>query len=342
VRQWQAYLLQTAKSFHPIFAPWHELASLPAKDFAERASDVFQKLTLKGASGENRAAETVNPIIARAISAEPPKSMREVAQLYGKLLTEVDKAWREAWKAATNQNPKADLKSLPDPNQESLRQVLYGPDSPASVPPGSIADIEWFFEEGSRVELAKAQAEIERWIIKSGGAPPFSVILEDRRAQKNPRVFKRGNPATKGEEVPRQFLLLAGERQKPFIIGSGRLELAKAIARADNPLTARVIVNRIWQHHFGAGLVRTPSDFGTRCEPPSHPELLDWLALRFIDDGWSIKKLHRLIMLSSVYQQGSDTDGTLASSLRVAYRPETSSADDVTGGDAALRRPRTR
>src|SRR5262249_27738880 len=75
-----------------------------------------------------------------------------------------------------------------------------------------------------------------------------------------------------------------------------------------NPLTARVIVNRIWLHHFGAGIVRTPSDFGTRGEPPTHPELLDFLASKFMQDGWSIKKLHRLIMLSNTYQQGSDRD----------------------------------
>jgi hypothetical protein len=83
------------------------------------------------------------------------------------------------------------------------------------------------------------------------------------------------------------------------------LELARKIASPDNPLTARVMVNRIWQHHFGAGLVRTPSDFGTRGEPPTHPELLDFLTRRFVADGWSIKKLHRLLMLSATYQQSS-------------------------------------
>src|SRR5213075_567086 len=87
---------------------------------------------------------------------------------------------------------------------------------------------------------------------------------------------------------------------------SGRLELAEAIASNKNPLTARVMVNRIWLHHFGAGLVRTPSDFGTRCDAPSHPELLDWLACRFMAEDWSIKQLHRLIMLSAGYQQSSE------------------------------------
>jgi hypothetical protein len=90
-----------------------------------------------------------------------------------------------------------------------------------------------------------------------------------------------------------------------FTNGSGRLQLAHAIVDKNNPLTARVMVNRIWLHHFGEGIVTTPDDFGTQSEPPSHPELLDSLATQFIDNGWSIKKMHKQIMLSSVYQQSS-------------------------------------
>ena len=117
-------------------------------------------------------------------------------------------------------------------------------------------------------------------------------------------MFKRGSAARPGEEVPRRFLaILSGSNREPFRQGSGRLELAQAITSSKNPLVARVMVNRIWQHHFGAGLVKTPSDFGLRAEPPSHPELLDWLALRFIADGWSVKRMHRLILSSAVYQQ---------------------------------------
>jgi hypothetical protein len=99
--------------------------------------------------------------------------------------------------------------------------------------------------------------------------------------------------------------VLAGPQAAPFTKGSGRLELAQAIADARNPLTARVLVNRVWHWHFGKGLVTTPSDFGLRSDPPTHPELLDDLAARFLADGWSIKALHRRIMLSSTYQQGS-------------------------------------
>ncbi len=136
---------------------------------------------------------------------------------------------------------------------------------------------------------------------------PSPLRLVDAPQPHNARVLKRGNPGNPGEEVPRQFLLLlAGEKRQPFQQGSGRLELAQAIASHDNPLTARVFVNRVWGHLFGQGLVRTPSDFGTRSDPPSHPELLDYLALRLGDEGWSVKKLIRQIVLSRVYQQRSD------------------------------------
>jgi hypothetical protein len=119
-------------------------------------------------------------------------------------------------------------------------------------------------------------------------------------------VLKRGNATNPGEEVPRRFLdIISGDKRETFHEGSGRLEMAKLIASRDNPLTARVMVNRVWQHHFGRGIVTTPSDFGTRSTPPSHPELLDDLAARLRDEGWSLKALHRLIVLSRTYRQSS-------------------------------------
>lgn len=119
----------------------------------------------------------------------------------------------------------------------------------------------------------------------------------------------RGNPASVGPVAPRRFLaVLSSDPPRPFRQGSGRLDLAKALVTEGAPLASRVIVNRIWMHHFGAGLVSTPSDFGAQGARPSHPALLDDLAARFIANGWSLKKLHREIVLSAAYQQSSAHD----------------------------------
>jgi hypothetical protein len=121
------------------------------------------------------------------------------------------------------------------------------------------------------------------------------------------RVLLRGDPTKPGEVVPRHFLqILGGQPLPPECKASGRLELARWLSDPKNPLTARVMVNRLWLYHFGKGIVQTPSDFGKRGKAPTHPELLDYLATRFVESGWSIKAMHRLIMLSHVYQLASD------------------------------------
>ena len=143
--------------------------------------------------------------------------------------------------------------------------MLYGTASPISLPRLAVSELEWYFDEGSRVEIAKGQRAIEQWLLDAKGSPPYACVLEDKPQLANPRVFRRGNPANKGEEVPRQFIgFLAGPGRAPFADGSGRLELANGVASPKNPLTARVWANRVWLQHFGRGLVSTPSDFGLR------------------------------------------------------------------------------
>jgi cytochrome c553 len=123
----------------------------------------------------------------------------------------------------------------------------------------------------------------------------------------------RGNFTRLGPIVPRRLpVFFAGEKQTPILNGSGRDVLARWIASKEHPLTARVIVNRVWNWHFGTGLVRTPNNFGLLSEPPSHPELLDWLATQFLADGWSLKKLHRRLVLSATYQQASAVASEIA------------------------------
>jgi mono/diheme cytochrome c family protein len=119
-------------------------------------------------------------------------------------------------------------------------------------------------------------------------------------------IHIRGSYARLGDLTPRHFpIMLAGDHQPPITQGSGRLELGKWLGNPNHPTTARVMVNRIWQHHFGEGIVRTPSNFGFLGDRPSHPELLDWLAWQFMHNGWSVKKMQRTIMLSATYQQSS-------------------------------------
>jgi hypothetical protein len=159
-------------------------------------------------------------------------------------------------------------------------------------------------QRGKPIEVPKDKAK-----KKSFKKGQFVHALQDSARPINLRVHIRGNAKTLGDEAPRSFLsILCPDKPAPYTGGSGRLELANAIASKDNPLTARVMVNRIWQHHFGTGLVRTPSNFGALGDRPTHPELLDYLAATFVESGWSIKKLHRDIMLSAVYQQSSKTN----------------------------------
>jgi hypothetical protein len=210
------------------------------------------------------------------------------------------------------------------PGIELTEKVLQQPDSPAFVPDEHIANNEMYFPTGVTTELWKSQGDVDRFLIKTSTAPAHATILKDRPQPVTPRVFTRGNPLTKAEAVPRQFLSLFG-KQKPFSIGSGRLELAQAIIDPRNPLTARVMVNRIWQHHFGKGLVSTPSDFGKQGSPPTHPELLDFLATEFIRSGWSLKHMHRLIMLSEAYQgrsQIADFGLRIAESQAASANPQ--------------------
>ncbi len=219
---------------------------------------------------------------------------------YRKLFTEATKRWE----AALKQNPEAT--GLPDPQWESVRLVLYGPDSPAKVNEQLSPSNPNSLLFSVRNRLNQMNGQLSKLAADHPGAPPRAHVLVDKPNPVNPYIYIRGTAGNRGPAVPRQFLEHLAPDRKPFAAGSGRLELAKAIVHPDNPLTARVLVNRVWAHHFGKGLVLTPSDFGLRAQPPSHPELLDWLAHRFMKEGWSIKELHCLIMLSATYQQASD------------------------------------
>ncbi|MFO0806095.1 MAG: PSD1 and planctomycete cytochrome C domain-containing protein [Gemmataceae bacterium] len=179
--------------------------------------------------------------------------------------------------------------------------------APGGVPVKPIAPPADLKERTAKLDAAIAEVVKRRAVAAAVEAYPMAYGVSEG-SPVNARVQLRGEPERPGAEVPRRFLeILGGDPLPKENKGSGRLELADWITRPTNPLTARVFVNRVWQWHFGRGLVATSSDFGTRGELPSHPELLDWLTTRFVKSGWSVKELHRLILRSRVYQLAGGT-----------------------------------
>lgn len=168
-------------------------------------------------------------------------------------------------------------------------------------------------DDEQQKEKERVSSELEE--LKARHAALAVVMSVEEAEPHDVPVHIRGSHLNLASEpVPRGFLTVFEDQvESPEISPavSGRYELARWLTDPEHPLTARVMVNRIWQHHFGEGLVRTPSDFGFRGSPPTHPELLDWLSLRFIEDGWSIKQMHRRIIGSRAYQMASD-DGPAA------------------------------
>ncbi|MFN4261301.1 MAG: PSD1 and planctomycete cytochrome C domain-containing protein [Gemmataceae bacterium] len=307
LERWRVYLEQAARRQDPVFVPWHYFASLAEADFAEQATSWCAEL-------RQQPQGRIHPHVARRFAEQPPTSIQEAAQRYSDLLNEVEQTWQEELRkaAAANVPPPT---ALADPDKEVLRQVFHAPEAAPNIPLVPGGDLSLLPDRPSQAKLKELLKEVETWRMNGPGAPPRAMVLEDMAKPWEPYVFLRGNPNNRGVRVPRQFLeVLSGDSRRPFQHGSGRLELAQAIVSRDNPLPARVLVNRVWMYHFGKPLVGTPSDFGLRSDPPSHPELLDHLATLFMAPstesegcGWSIKKLHRLLVLSAVYQQrGAD------------------------------------
>jgi hypothetical protein len=265
-RRWMRHLAKRRESGDPVFAAWFALTKLDAGSFGEQAKAVL--------GGEPLA--NAHPAV-RAALAEAG-SLEAAAKSLGQLL----------YKAKSDQ-PK-------------LREAVHSDDSPAKLSDG---DVNRVMDVEGRQGIRSRKRKFDELEGEHSGAPNRAMVLLDNASPHNPRIFRRGNPGMKGDAVPRRFIaaLSHGER-KPFVEGSGRLEMAEAIADPGNPLTARVMANRVWQRLFGSGLVITPSDFGVRAEPPSHPKLLDFLAADFVDNGWSVKALIRGIVTSSTYQQG--------------------------------------
>jgi mono/diheme cytochrome c family protein len=301
LRRWMSDLDARAKKPDPIFQPWFDLAKLPEANFATNAKPIAAKWTTEQPA--------INPVVGKALTGDALNSLKTVADAYTKLFKEVDGEWKnalESAKKATNAAPT----SLANADREAIRQLLYADGTPLVLPR---AEAETILARKLGEGTAPFRNRIEALNWTHAGAPKRAMALVDRSNPGNSHVLKRGNPSNPGEEVPRHFLeILSATNPAPFTNGSGRLELARAIANPDNPLTARVYVNRIWLHHFGEGLVSTPGDFGVRTEEPVNRPLLDYLAATFVENGWSTKSLHRMILLSATYQQSSEAQAVEA------------------------------
>ncbi|HTN77464.1 MAG TPA: PSD1 and planctomycete cytochrome C domain-containing protein [Pirellulaceae bacterium] len=296
VERWNKYLKDQAKPEHALLGVWKELtalAEIDPKPYAERATPIVDALL---ARPEGTAANQINPLLKAALTAQRPQSKIDVASLYGKLLSETFAAWK-----AAGGNKDAEGK-LSEP-QKQLLQLLTADNAAPTVPRDQI---EGFLARDERDRAKALQRKIDEHQVNDPGAPPRAMVVRDADQPHNPKVFQRGDANRPGKPVPRQFVaVIAGPERKPFANGSGRLELAQSIVSADNPLTARVIANRMWMLNFGEPLVNTPGDFGIRSEKPAQSELLDYLASNLRNSGWSLKQWHRELMLSSTYQQAS-------------------------------------
>jgi hypothetical protein len=188
-------------------------------------------------------------------------------------------------------------------NDDPLGSLLVSRESPVWFPTD---DIYHYLSRQQKDAFRGLVNELDAISVRHSNAASRAMVVIDSEVLCDPVIFQRGDPGQRGTPVPRQFLtVLSPDGRSEFRNGSGRLNLAAAIASANNPLTARVWVNRVWMHHFGEPLVENPDDFGLRTKRPVHHELLDYLADFLVQNGWRIKPLHELIMSSHAYQRAS-------------------------------------
>jgi hypothetical protein len=293
--RWRRLLAERAVPDDPVFGPWHDLMQLPETSLAAGARAILDRWKSRPAGVERG---QVNPLVLAALQRATPGSREAVARAYGDLLHDI----YERSKKSPASSP-GTAATIEERARVQLLDLVLQRRSPAFFTKGQTY---YYLSRSEKDGFNAKRTELDKIAVQSPEAPPRGMVLYDTDPLHDPHVFKRGNPGQPTAAVARQFLwVLAGDARQPFPHGSGRLDLAHAITAADNPLTARVIVNRVWMHHFGQPLVDTPSDFGRRSNPPSHPELLDYLAATLQCDGWSLKRLHRMLLLSSTYQQAS-------------------------------------
>jgi len=320
---WRTWLAGLSKD-EAVFGPWLEMQSwgiISEGEFQKRRDEYLSRLSreldaigrtpdkLHALRGEP---PKWNPFIVDAMVEQKPNSLSDAAAVYGKVFAEQQRLWLQSLLESSSEaapggtvlpddNPQHQI--INSPSHRQIRHHLYAPGSPFDV-----SD-----EEAVRLanrtisDLASGKkGAIHQLNLSSPGSPPRAMMVQEDPHPNATHVFLRGNPLARGSVVQAKFLsALPGDHSQIYEDGKRRLGLGRSVIGDSNPLTARVLINWAWQNHFGVGLVRTPDDFGTRGQAPTHPELLDYLADQFQKNGWSMKWLHRQIMLSQAYRQGA-------------------------------------
>ncbi|MEW4565102.1 PSD1 and planctomycete cytochrome C domain-containing protein [Bremerella sp. JC770] len=289
VSKWKLFADREWKPDHPVWGPLFRARELGDEPYTAQAEALLAEWT-----GEQ---STLNPAVRSALVAAQPKSLPELVDTYDELLKPIGQAYRD-----DGFNRDAFRKFEGD--QLEIAKSLLGRNSPVVLNDNDVRRANF---TSDRNHQKKLEGKIRGHEIDSAGSPPRAMAVVDRDKIHDPQIFLRGDPGRRGDRVSRQFLrVLDDESEVAYTNGSGRLELAEDIVADDNPLTSRVMVNRVWMGHFDQPLVLTPGDFGVRSDPPALPQLLDHLATYLRTNDWSLKKLHKYIMLSSTYQQSSE------------------------------------
>ena len=296
----------------PITGPFARVAAIPVAVFEERAAGVL-------AAALNDPKNPVNPLIASALRGLKPKTIDDVALAYQKayndskasILAHIDRCATPGRSSKQTPPAIAQMAAYPWPLPD-VEEILENEECIALFDTRKFC-ADWqnrpvFGGQNNRKPGAYFRwAQVNELRLSHPGAPREAMAIQDAASPRDSYVYLRGDKNKRGPTVPRRFLEALSQGDRPaFNDGSGRLELAKAIVAKTNPIAPRVAMNRLWLKHFGEGLVLTPDDLGNMSVPPSHPELLDWLADDFTKNGWTLKRMHRQVMLSSAYRQDSN------------------------------------
>ncbi len=264
----------------PFIGPLARVSSASPDRKAEVLESIITKKSVPGGAAH------LHPMLQAALEQEAPKTEAELVRVYGDIL-----------KQAIDH---------PDETSKQLTHSLTASGGWLDFPLKDVESAHRLLGTGRR-DLNKLETAIAEVEATHPGAPPRAMAVRDKAKPITPTIFIRGDSSRRGDEVQRRFLSVLDPSKQPFSQqASGRLDLANHITSPENPLTSRVWANQIWRHLIGKPLVKSTGDFGLQAEPPTHPELLDWMASALLQRGWSTKKLIRDVLLSDTYQQSSD------------------------------------